>query len=171
MRRQMPLAALALALVLGACSGALPAGTPEADPAPRMTASADGRDLSDPIEVGALAPRNLAAGQCAMFLWMKQGRAQFVFYAESDGTAVMRLNGEERRFSRIAAEGDPAFGQYTRQRFDAGDWELALTVAVEARRGLLGGAVIPRGALRVVEPEGWKRVLPVAGLIACGTGR
>lgn len=164
-------AMLALSLFLGGCSGIFPAETPETDPAPRMTASAEAQEFSDPIVVGALAPRELAAGQCAMFLWMKQGRAQFVFYADSDGTAVMRLNGEERRFSRIAAEGDPAFGQYTRQRFDADDWELALTVAVEARRGLVGGAVIPRGALRVVEPDGWKRVLPVAGLIACGQGR
>lgn len=168
-RRFRLLAVLALAGALAGCSGAGGGKRPELPAAGPMTASADAAG-SQPIAVGALAPRELSNGQCAMFLWARQAQTRFIFFAGSDGTAAMRLNGEERSFVRTAAEGNPAFGQFARQRFEAGDWQLALTVEVEARRGLMGGAVIPRGALRVSEPEGWKRVLPVAGLIACGPG-
>jgi len=171
-RRLRRLLLLGLAAALAGCSGAGSGQRPDAPATGRMTASANAAATveSQPIAVGALSPRELSEGQCAMFLWAKQAQTRFIFFAGSDGSAVMMLNGKERSFSRTAAEGNPAFGQFTRQRFDAGGWRAALTVEVEARRGLLGGAVIPRGALRVSEPEGWERILPVAGLIACKSG-
>jgi len=155
---------ICLPVFLTACSAS--GIRPEAPAKPRQFASLEPQeDL--PLSVGALSPRAIEAGQCAMFLWSNQGEARFVFFAESGGRAEMRLNGIERSFRRTAAEGDSAFGQFSRQRFEDEGWSLALTIEVEARKGLLGGAVIPRGALRVSEPEGWERVLPVAGLIAC----
>lgn len=157
---------------LAACTGT---GEKTSRPAPNSAgkvASADSTaaTASGPVEIGALAPRELKQGQCAMFLWAKRSRTRFVFFAQSKGKAVMALNGKERVFERTAAEGNPAFGQFTKQRFKTDAFTLALTVEVEARKGVVDGAVIPRGALRVSASEGWKRVLPVAGLIACKAG-
>jgi len=161
--------ALTVMAILAACSGpGEKARQGDNEPAGLVANAAPSAVAGEgAIEIGALQPRELAAGQCAMFLWAKQSRARFVFHARSQGEAVMVLNGKERVFTRTAADGNPAFGQFTKQKFRAEEWALALTVDVQARKGMVGGAVIPRGALRVRAREGWTRVLPVAGLIAC----
>jgi len=161
--------AIAAAAFAAACTGPAETSSQSAPNPAGKVASADAAapTASEPVKIGALAPRELKQGQCAMFLWAKRSRTRFVFFAQSQGKAVMALNGKERVFERTAAEGNPAFGQFTKQRFKAEAFTLALTIEVEARKGVLGGAVIPRGALRVNAGEGWKRILPVAGLIAC----
>lgn len=165
MRGAAPVAALtAILLFVRACAGGGGADfkdDPTLEPAERL-----GRRL------GALSPREaLDDGECVMFLWRRGGSRQRLVLHVSEGeeTATVALDGGERRARRTNAEGLPVLGQFRKQSFVYEDLTLDLTVQIESRASLIGGAVVPGGVLRLTDADGWSASFPVAGLIGCGT--
>lgn len=155
-------ALFAASLGVAACQQG--ASRPALAPMPVAVANADGF----PLEIGSLPAQELAVGSCGLFLWTKGAEPQLVFVSDSRSpTARMVLDGEIRTLQRTSAEGAGGYGQFVRQSFTSGETVIALGFEPEARPGLVDGAAVPRGALRLTDGEGWDMVLPVAGLIAC----
>lgn len=155
------------AILMGVCLSLTACAT---GPATETTAPAGPSVASDDpaARIGALSPRVLPAGECGLFLWARTTERPLVLFSTgaADGTRMM-VDGAEVTPDRTAAEGEPVFGQYPRQTFAVSDLEISLNVKPERRTGLVGGAVIRQGFLRLETDEGWGYVMPVAGLIAC----
>lgn len=118
--------------------------------------------------IGALRPQQLRTGQCGLFLWSRDDRQNLVLFGNgSRAEAKMQIAGEEVTFTRVSAEGVNTLGQYPRQIFQRGDLMASLSMDIQPRPNLSGGAVVPRGSLRFEQTGGWNLVVPVGGLIAC----
>ena len=150
---------LALCLAVHACVSAPRNAQPQA--------------AEDPVaalerRIGTLSPQKLEEGACGLFLWARATRAKLVFFSESDmHEALMALDDKEARLLRTNAEGRAVFGQHERQRFLVDDLTVELNISPEMRSGIVGGAVIKQGIIRLAQADGWEYVLPVAGMIAC----
>lgn len=118
--------------------------------------------------VGPLSPQQLRTGQCGLFLWSRDDRQNLVLFGNgARAEAKMQVAGEEVTFTRVTAEGTNTLGQYPRQTYERGDLLVNLSIDIQPRPNLSGGAVVPRGSLRFEQAGGWNLVLPVGGLIAC----
>ena len=116
---------------------------------------------------GALPPRKLAAGECGMFLWLRNAERKLVFFGAGAGTAKAMIDGREVEMTRIAIGGREAFGQYEDQTYTYPGHRLQLHIGFEQRAGLDRGVVVPQGTLRLQQDDGWEYILPVGGLVAC----
>ncbi|HBS33078.1 MAG TPA: hypothetical protein DEA40_15290 [Parvularcula sp.] len=147
------------ALAIAACaSGAGPKearvtkGAP-ASPGPSATA-------------GALPDAALPKGGCGMILWtLDIERPIPVFRAVSEKGAEIVVDGKLRQLALAEADGGAGFGVYEIQKF-TGD---GLTVSVRVRFGLgfEGGSYLERGLLSIEKADGWKTVIPAAGIAGC----
>lgn len=154
--------ALTLAVAVAGCGS---------DRTPQIAQTSDDPSVALGARLGVLPPRDaLEDGECAMFLWRRgTSRQRLVLHvSEGDERAVIALDGAARRASRVSAEGLPVLGQYRKQSFAYEDLTIDLTVAVEQRAGLIGGAVVSSGVLRLTNADGWSASFPVGGLIGCG---
>lgn len=143
-------------LTLTACAST--DAPPEVPAAPALQSAAD---------IGTLAPRRLAAGECGMFLWTKGAEPKLVLFNARTGGAHAVLRGREVQLARAAADGTEVLGQFENQVFRVGDTSIQLTVGFERRAGLARGVVIPHGTMRVRREDGWEVIMPVGGLVAC----
>ncbi len=135
-----------------------------ASPALAETAPAPTGGL--PLE--ALPTQTLASGQCALFLWARTTPPRRVFMALQDpAVARIRIEGRSLDLPRTAAEGESAYGHTPMQRYEGGGITLTMTIQMDARSGLVGGAVIPTGSLEYRDAKGWETVIPVAGMVGC----
>ena len=121
------------------------------------------------VEVGTLPPQELEEGKCGLFLWTNASEPRLVFVSINDGNARMLINGEDLALARNAAEGREYLGQFESQSFYSPEMSVVLSMEVERRPTIVDGAVVPSATLRVTEPNGWETVIPVGGLIGCGT--
>ncbi|MBK5911650.1 hypothetical protein CCR85_09140 [Rhodothalassium salexigens] len=118
--------------------------------------------------VGMLPAQTLPAGECGLFLWPKQVNARLLLFSLSgEATARLMLDGRERTLPRTAAEGPSYYGQFLRQTFAGDGFEVAVRLVAEPGQGVVNGALVRRASVRVVAEDGWRYVLPAAGLIAC----
>lgn len=148
-------AALTLALSLAALDAARAA---ETAPAPAGTG----------LPLQELPTQTLAKGQCALFLWARTTPPQRVFMALQDpAIARVRIGGRSVDLPRTAWEGEGVYGHYQRQSYAANGVTLDVTVQMDARSGLVGGAVVPTGAIEYRDAAGWQTVVPVAGMVGC----
>lgn len=118
--------------------------------------------------LGALSPQQLTKGQCGLFLWKRDQERDLVFFdggRRSEGK--MMIAGQETAFQRQSAEGDPFFGQYPQQVYQKGDMTVTLSLEIQPRSNMAGGAIVSRGSLRFEQTGGWNLVVPVGGLVAC----
>jgi hypothetical protein len=122
---------------------------------------------ADEARFGTLAPRQMAAGQCAMFLWVRNAERKLVFYGSAAGEARAVLDGREVGMTRTAIDGHEAFGQYEDQTYIYEGQRIQVRVDFERRAGMDRGVVVPQGTLRLQQADGWETVLPVGGLVAC----
>lgn len=157
--RQRSLVALT-ALLLGACTGAQ---TQSSEP-PSQAAAASG-----PVaRIGSLERQPLVAGRCGLFIWMRGDRSRLILHADSTmPSARVQVDGAERIVARTAAEGGQTFQDFNRLTYEAEGLIVNLNMQVERRPDVIGGAVIPRGAVRFTFDDGAAVVLPVGGIIAC----
>lgn len=135
--------------------------------APVATKAAGSPSATDSREIGTLAPRKLAAGECGMFLWSKASDRSLVFFNARGGAGHMVLSGREVEIARTAADGAEVLGQFETQIFRHEGLSIELQIQFERRQGLARGAIIPQGALRLKRDDGWEYILPVGGLVAC----
>lgn len=122
------------------------------------------------IAVGTVPPQRLEDGECGLFLWTRDAQRRLVFVGRpAQNAGVMVIGGDEVTLNRRAIEGAPAFGAAARERYivEESDTEVKLRLDFAERRDISGGALVPRGTLRVSRPKGWATVLPVGGLVAC----
>jgi len=116
---------------------------------------------------GVLSPRKLAVGECGMFLWSRNTERALVFFGEGRGDARAMIAGQEVNLKRAAVEGREAFGQFESQTYTAGNERLQIDVKFEHRDGMGRGVIIQPGTLTLINSDGWRTVLPVAGIVAC----
>ncbi len=150
---------------LGAIGGACVAVSLGAA-SPALAEAAPARTGGLPLE--ALPTQALASGQCALFLWARTTPPRRVFMALQDpAVARIRINGRSVDLPRTAAEGESAYGHAPMQRYEGEGITLTMTIQMDARSGLVGGAVIPTGSLEYRDAKGWETVIPVAGMVGC----
>ncbi|GAB4570845.1 MAG: hypothetical protein Tsb008_00760 [Rhodothalassiaceae bacterium] len=149
-----------LALLLAGCAeNGRPVSTPEMSLAPSD---------SLPVAIGSLPPQELSAGSCGLFLWRKGSATELLFVADSRlPVARMNLDGAPVTLARTSAEGDLSPGALLRQRYESEGRTIDIGFIAEPQPGLIGGAAVKSGSLRISGADGWDIVLPVAGLIAC----
>ncbi len=145
------------AMILAGCT------TISAAPAPKST-SATGE-----VRFGALAPRKVVRGQCGLFLWANGPERRLVFYGSAEGEGRAMLEGREVVLQRGRADGAEVLGQFERQDYTDGAYQLHMQTTFERRPGLDRGAVV-QGTLRLTQAGGWELVQPVGGLVACEEG-
>jgi hypothetical protein len=151
---------LASAAILAGC-----ATTSQQAPAPLGTRTPSVQSNATPF--GALPPRTLAAGQCAMFLWVRSAEPRLVFFGSAQGEGHAVINGRETGLHRTGVEGREALGQYEDQTYTHDGNKVEVRVSFQSRSGLDHGVVVPQGTLRLRQSDGWETVLPVGGLVAC----
>lgn len=118
------------------------------------------------IAIGALSDSTLPEGECGMVLWTleaEQPTPIFRFVAGEGGSA--RLNGKEVKFLRTAASGAAGFGVSEEQSFDAEG--VKASVKVRFGLGFDGGVYLERGLFTVETADGWRSVIPAAGIAGC----
>jgi hypothetical protein len=160
---------LASASVLSGCAVAIPA-TAALTAAPNLpdssTAKTPGVETKE-INLGALKPRKLAAGECGLFLWASAGDQSLVFYGARNGAAHAVLGEREVKLVRAKAEGREVLGQFEQQTYAYGAHHIELKLQFEQREGLGRGAVVQSGILRLTQANGWDQIFPVGGLVGC----
>lgn len=147
---------LAIALALAGCA---------AGPAPQRGAAAVSPTHDVPLD--ALPRQDLAAGQCALFIWKAGKEARLVLMARTDPqVARISLKGRPIDLARTDPPIDPA-GPFADAHYANGGVKVALAVTLERRSSLQGGAVVTGGTLQLDLPGGESFVMPAAGLLAC----
>ena len=123
--------------------------------------------------VAASAPRTglpaqtLSAGECGLFLWTRREQPQFVFFSKA-GTesALFWADNGAQTLSRTGVGGEIFGQQLTEQNFALSDGrsiELRMTPGEQ----LVGGQRVPEATLTVIDGEGWRTLVPVAGVTVC----
>jgi hypothetical protein len=155
-----------LALLLQACA----AGSPQPAP-PQAAFDAEGGE-TDPeaLEafVGALPPQRLEPGTCGRFLWAKSADPQLIYFEdEKEGEARMKLGERVVDLPRSRVTGAQAYGFYETVALQGERTRVQVNTELSLRAGLVDGALIRRGSVKLETMDGWSYVVPVAGLIAC----
>lgn len=120
---------------------------------------------------GALASYNIPPGRCGMVLWAKAGTDTVpVFQALQDGSAVMEIDGKMTQMVRYSAQGEARAAMPNIQRYNA---LLTQTDVIQVEVSTVwgnqfpGGSYVKNGTIILTGPDGWKRVMPVAGIAGC----
>lgn len=162
---QYRLFVVAAAVGLSACAGTNGGGASAGDSATDIAAQgqASPRKGLDPVA--------LNEGDCGLFLWTRREQPQFVFFSRAgEETARFWFEDSSLELSRTALGGDVFGQQLTEQDFVTADGrsiELRMTPGDQ----LIGGQRIPEASLTLVDAEGWKTLIPLAGVSACQPDR
>jgi hypothetical protein len=115
---------------------------------------------------GALPNAALPSGACGMILWtLDVERPIPVFRAVSEKGAEVNVDGAVRKLALTEFGGGSGFGVFESQTF-AGEG-LKVTVRVSFGLGFEGGSYLDRGLISIEKPNGWKAVIPAAGIAGC----
>jgi hypothetical protein len=122
------------------------------------------------LSFGALPAQRLANAECKLFLWSRTPSPQLIFIADSrSASARVDLNRRTLRMERTALEGEEAFGFQERQTYAARDVQITAALTFRPDAGLTDGMLVDASTLSVRLGDGEQTVVPVGGLIACGT--
>jgi hypothetical protein len=117
--------------------------------------------------LGGLADASLPAGACGMVLWtLDAQRPVPVFRFVAGRTAELVVNGAAVSLQRVEADGASSYGVFEDQTFLA-DNGLRVDVGVRFSLGFDGGSYLERGLIKVESVDGWRTVVPSAGLAGC----
>jgi hypothetical protein len=117
-----------------------------------------------------LAPQQLEAGRCGMFLWARANASDPIFILaafDNPAEALVRPDGDRRNLPRVSFEGDPVFGHFERQRFSDGRMTLDVDLTFDDNSQINDGAVIKSGVIKLLDANGWETIVPVGGMVAC----
>jgi len=157
------------ALTLTGCGATLQA--PAGD-MPRPPALSNARPDPGPVPAsgtrGELPPQTLEAGACATFFWTADPAHRFVaFENETEGFARVFANGEEHGFYTPPREAPYIAGQAYRRDYVDPQRGLDIRLAGTVGETLPSGQRIERTVMRVLQPNGQTRVVPLIGHYAC----
>ena len=112
--------------------------------------------------------RELASGQCGLFLWTRSTPPTFVFFADAaTGAAAIVLDGRERALRRLSVDAPVAGGRPGTQTFSTDSGDVSLRLTVQETESVENGYRVPSASLRITEVDGWSGVVATAGLAAC----
>lgn len=115
---------------------------------------------------GALPDAALPRGSCGMILWTLDAERPIpVFRAVSQKGAEVNVDGAVRKLTLADADGASGFGVFEQQTFFADG--LTVKVGVRFGLGFEGGSYLERGLISIEKPDGWKTVVPAAGIAGC----
>ena len=135
--------------------------TPTAESGAPLTQTEEGVVLSRIVEP------SIPKGKCGMVLWTAEGkRAMPVFRFIAEEKADISVNNQALKLNRVTFTGASGFGVFENQSFTN---EEGLTAKVDAFFGLGfdGGAYLERGLITIETPDGWRTVVPTAGIAGC----
>jgi hypothetical protein len=132
-------------------------------------ASADNKGPSSPgasATAAALPDAALPRGACGMILWtLDVERPIPIFRAISQKGGEVNVDGAVRKLTLADADGSAGFGVYETQTFSGEG--ITVTVRVRFGLGFEGGSYLERGLVSIEKPDGWKTVIPAAGIAGC----
>jgi len=131
-----------------------------------LRATTDKSAGSKQLSANVLPPRNLAPGECGLFVWAGEAR-RFILFVQNGQSAVLAKNGQETALSVLPAtvSGD-LYGQIPVQNFtDSDGMNYALTLTAEEE--IDGGIRYSSGTWRYKDSAGWDVLKPVYGLSTC----
>ncbi|MBC6402075.1 MAG: hypothetical protein GDA39_08250 [Hyphomonadaceae bacterium] len=154
---------LLLAFSLSACA--------TADDAPPSQSSVPSSQSSAPSvssrQPGQLGPRELASGQCGLFVWTGDARRRFILFSDSQRSQAALATASGEIPLQITSEtGSDAYFQYpvTSYRTETGE---TVNLALGDYRDTTSGRSYRSGTLKTTRGDGWEQVTPVIGLAVC----
>ncbi len=115
---------------------------------------------------GSLPDAALPRGSCGMILWTLDAERPIpVFRAVSQKGAEINVDGAVQKLALTEFSGGSGFGVFEAQTFSSDG--LTVTVQVRFGLGFEGGAYLERGLVSIEKPDGWKAVIPAAGIAGC----
>ncbi len=115
----------------------------------------------------ALPQSGLPDGKCGLILWtLEQDRPAAILRLVAGEKAEISVNGVQTFLTLDEASGASGFGVFENQSFTS---EQGFSAAVTFRFGLgfEGGSYVERGLVSVETEEGWRLVVPTAGIAGC----
>jgi hypothetical protein len=148
---------MSMLLFLAALAQAAPPAAPAA-PSPSI----------DGLPIGAIPRQDLPARGCAAYLWTASGTRALVAMAQAD-PARLRLSiaGTIVDLERSGQVGAGGFGFAETNDYGSGSTAAKLTLKIEPRESIVGGALVPEGILQIDRAGQDSLVVPVAGMIGC----
>ncbi len=118
-----------------------------------------------PPPLSELPQQELAAGQCALFLWDRASAKRIAMLIPNPASMRAVIDGRTIDVPRESAEGSAVMGfpPASRYRSAGRSYEVRLTIEPATS----GGAVVRDGSLTITQNDGSALVLPVAGLAGC----
>ena len=128
----------------------------------------------DGLPIGAIPKQDLPARGCAAYLWTTgaagSGTRALVAMAQADPARLrLSIGGTIVDLERSAQVGAGGFGFAETSDYGGGSTAAKLTMKIETRDSISGGAVVPEGVLQLDRVGQDSIVVPVAGLIGCAT--
>lgn len=101
-----------------------------------------------------------------MILWtLDIERPIPVFRAVSQKGAEIVIDDKLRQLALTQADGGSGFGVYETQTFTGEG--MVVSVRVRFGLGFDGGSYLERGLISIERADGWKTVIPAAGIAGC----
>ncbi|MFZ5795420.1 MAG: hypothetical protein ACRCS5_14420 [Sphingomonas sp.] len=143
----------------------LVAAAPQSAPAPTpLPSSIDG------LPLGAIPRQDLPAKGCAAYLWTASGTRALVAMAQADPARLrLSIGGTITDLDRNGQTGAGGFGFGESNDYGAAGISAKLTMKIETRESISGGAVVTEGLLQLDRAGQDTVVVPVGGLIGCAT--
>ena len=131
-------------------------------------ASTDAAKTATPngVAVDVLAPRNLAPGECGLFVWAGEAR-RFILFSQAGEGAILARGGEDVSLSpTTGAQDADLYGQVPIQSFSDPDGK-AYDLRLSSPSELEGGMRYVAGTWKHKDSAGWEVLTPVYGLSTC----
>ncbi len=122
----------------------------------------------DGLPIGAIPRQDLPERGCAAYLWTASGTRALVAMAQAD-PARLRLSiaGTIVDLERSGQTGAGGFGFAETNDYGSGSTAAKLTLKIETKGSIVGGALVPEGILQIDRAGQDSLVVPVAGMIGC----
>ncbi len=164
MRMSVPFVPPFALLPFASLIAAAPQAAPVAASAP--PASIDG------LPIGAIPRQDLPAKGCAAYLWTADGSGSgtraLVAMAQADPARLrLSIGGTIVDLERGGQVGAGGFGFADTGDYGGGGVTARLTMKIETRASISGGAAVPEGVLQLDRAGQDSIVVPVAGIIGC----
>lgn len=120
------------------------------------------------VILGAIPESNIPKGSCGMVLWtLAPDRPTPVFRYVAGKGAELVIAGAPVTLTLTTAGGGSAYGVSEEQAFSSVSGDLRVTTKARFGSAFDGGAYLERGIVAVESTDGWRTVIPSAGLAGC----
>jgi hypothetical protein len=120
-------------------------------------------------ERDGLSARNLATGECGVFVWTGDTSRRFILFSQSGKRAAVWDSPDGELALKISEQSGPIKdGQYPKQTFvDPANSDIRLTLNLRDSQIIASGTRYKSGTFNIKKADEWDRVIPVVGLSMC----